>query len=194
VIPSGGVSVKEILDAGRHLLDLINDMLDLTVIESGKMEISMVDVPVDDILRQCISVIGPQSKVRRLDLIDHLSGKGYMVKADPTRLKQVLLNLLSNAVKYNREHGGITLDGEIIDRRILRIRVTDTGAGLTKQDMSKLFTPFERLDRAYKTEGTGIGLVITKYLIELMGGTVGVESTLGEGCTFWVELALSGDG
>ncbi len=187
-------SVKEILDAGRHLLDLINDMLDLTVIESGKMEISMVDVPVDDILRQCISVIGPQSKVRRLDLIDHLSGKGYMVKADPTRLKQVLLNLLSNAVKYNREHGGITLDGEIIDRRILRIRVTDTGAGLTKQDMSKLFTPFERLDRAYKTEGTGIGLVITKYLIELMGGTVGVESTLGEGCTFWVELALSGDG
>lgn len=186
-------NVKEILVAGRHLLNLINEVLDLAKIESGKMEITMEDVPVDDPLQQCITLIQSQAEARQVELIDHISGKGYTVQADFTRLKQALLNLLSNAVKYNHDHGRITLDCETIGKQVLRIRVTDTGRGLTKEDRNKLFTPFERIDAANNVEGTGIGLVITKHLLELMGGTIGVESTPGEGSTFWIELALSSD-
>jgi len=186
-------NVKEILDAGYHLLNLINEVLDLAKIESGKMEVSMEEVPVDDVLNQCISLIGPQAEARQLEIIDHVSSKGYTVQADFTRLKQVLLNLLSNAVKYNRDHGHIRLDSETIGKKRLRIRVTDTGDGLTEEDLSRLFTPFERLNAANNIQGSGIGLVISKHLIELMGGTIGVESTPGEGSTFWIELELSHD-
>lgn len=184
-------NVKEILDAGQHLLKLINDVLDLTRIESGKMEVSMENVHFDDVLQQCLALIKPQAEFRHLELIDNISGNDYAVQADFTRLKQVLLNLLSNAVKYNHENGRITLDSEIIDRQRLHISVTDTGTGLREEDIDKLFTPFERLDAVNNVEGAGIGLVITKHLVELMGGTIGVESTPGEGCTFWVELGLT---
>ncbi len=184
-------NVKEIIEAGHHLLNLINEVLDLAIIESGKLEVSMVDVQIDDVLRQCISLIQPMTASRHIILTDHVSGKGHIVQADTMRLKQVLLNLLSNAVKYNREHGSITLDSKIMDKQRIRICVTDSGEGLTEEDIARLFSPFERLDKANKVEGAGIGLVITKHLIELMGGTVGVESTPGEGCTFWVEIALA---
>lgn len=186
-------NIREILDAGYHLLNLINDVLDLAKIESGKMEVSMEGVAVDDVLRQCIALISSQAEARQLELIDHISSKGYTVQADFTRLKQVLLNMLSNAVKYNREHGRISLNSETIDKHRIRISVTDTGKGMTEDDIDKLYTPFERMGTERNIEGTGIGLVITKYLIELMGGTIGVESTLGEGSTFWVELELSHD-
>jgi len=185
-------NVKEILIAGRHLLELINDMLDMSRIESGKMEISMEEVKLDDLLQQCLVLIGPAAKERRLEIVDHISGKGHTVRADYTRLKQALLNLLSNAVKYNREQGRIILDSETMDNQRLRIRVTDTGRGLTEEERDRLFIPFERLNISSNVEGVGIGLVISRRLVELMGGTVGVESSaLGEGSTFWVELALS---
>ena len=184
-------NVKEILDAGRHLMCLINDVLDLAKIESGKLEVSMEKVHIDDLLSQCIALVSAQAEARQIELIDHISCNGYMIKADFTRLKQVLLNLLSNAVKYNHTQGSITLDCEIIDENRIRIRVTDTGDGLTEKEISKLFTSFERLNAENNVEGTGIGLVISKHLIELMGGSIGVESTPGEGSVFWVELELS---
>ncbi len=182
--------IKEILDAGNHLLNLINEVLDLTEIESGRLAISHDEVSIDEVVKQCISLMLPLAEARQLTLTDNISGKGYILKADATRLKQVMLNLLSNAVKYNSDKGTITLDSAVSDKQRLRISITDTGKGLTKEDMAKLFTSFERLDAKLNVEGTGIGLVITKNLVELMGGSIGIESTLGEGSTFWIELEL----
>ncbi|MCK4704320.1 MAG: HAMP domain-containing histidine kinase [Gammaproteobacteria bacterium] len=182
-------NVKEILDAGHHLLTLINEVLDLSKIESGKLEVSMEEVQLDELLHNCISLIATQAEARQLEIIDHISCKGYTVKADYTRLKQVLVNLLSNAVKYNREQGSITLYCDVTNDQRLCIRVTDTGNGLTSKEISKLFTSFERLSAENNVEGTGIGLVITKHLVKLMGGSIGVESVPGKGATFWVELA-----
>lgn len=185
------IIIKEILEAGHHLLNLINEVLDLAKIETGKLEISMEEVNIDDVLLQCVSLIQPLAETRQLKLTDNISGKSYKVNADFTRLKQVLLNLLSNAVKYNRENGRVLLDSKVIDGQKLRIAITDSGEGLSDKDITLLFTPFERLNTENNIEGTGIGLVITKNLLELMGGTIGVESTPGEGSTFWIELRLS---
>ena len=186
-------NVQEILVAGRHLLNLINDVLDMARIESGRIEVSMEAVHVDDVLQQSLALEQALVKARQIEIIDNISDKGYVVQADFTRLKQVLVNLLSNAVKYNGEHGRITLGGRLIDKQRLRICVTDTGKGLTEEEISKLFTSFERLDAANNVEGTGIGLVITQHLTKLMGGTIGVESLPGKGSTFWVEFALSNE-
>lgn len=186
-------NIQEILDAGEHLLHLIDEVLDLSKVESGKMEITIDAVPVDKVLQESISLIKTQAAARQVEIIDHVSDKKYSVQADSSRLKQVLLNLLSNAVKYNRVHGHITMDSEIIDKKRLRIRVTDTGQGLTEDEIAKLFTPFGRLNTENYSEGVGIGLVIAKHIIEIMGGTIGVESVPDEGATFWVELALYTD-
>ena len=183
-------NVQEILEAGRHLLDLINDVLNLSKIESGKLEVIMGSVELDELLSQCLSLIQPQAADRDLGIVNHISGNGYTVWADFTRFKQVLLNLLSNAVKYNREHGLITLTSEIIDNEYCRILVTDGGNGITKDNLEKLFVPFVQLAETSNIEGTGIGLVISKHLMGLMGGSVGVKSTPGKGSTFWVDIAL----
>lgn len=186
-------NVNEILVAGKHLLGLINDVLDLTKIESGNMDVSLEEVHFVDVFQQCVNLISSDARERNIKLIDNVSIKEYTVKADALRLKQVLINILSNAVKYNRDHGSITIDASRTDKQRLRIRVIDTGEGLTEEEIEKIFIPFERLNKVGQVDGVGIGLVITKQLLELMGGTIGVESTLGEGCTFWVELELSGD-
>lgn len=183
-------NIQEILGAGRHLLDLINDVLNLSKIESGKLEVLMGSVHLDELLSQCLSLIQPQAANRDLGIVNHVSGMGYIVWADFTRLKQVLVNLLSNAVKYNREHGLITLTSEIIDNKYCRILVTDGGNGITKDNLEKLFVPFEQLEDTANIEGTGIGLVISKHLMRMMGGSVGVKSTPGKGSTFWVDIAL----
>jgi len=186
-------NVKEILDAGYHLLNLINEVLDLAKIESGKLEICIENVAIDSVIDESISLIKNQVKEKHLQLTDHISGHGHKVQADYNRLKQVLCNLFSNAIKYNRENGYIKLESQIIDKKRIRICMENSGEGLSNQDIEKLFTPFERLNAKNNIEGTGIGLVITKHLVELMDGTMGVISTPGKGCTFWFELELSRD-
>jgi hypothetical protein len=184
-------NVQEVLHAGRHLLELINEVLDLARIESGKFTISLEAVALMPLVADCISLIRPQAENGGIDLIETVQDCDEQVRADRTRLKQVLLNLLSNAVKYNRPQGAInvtcTLQGDAV-----RIRISDTGAGLSAEQQARLFVPFERLD-ADKTaiEGTGIGLALSKRLVELMGGTIGVESAPGAGSTFWVSLPIA---
>jgi len=183
-------NVKEILDAGRHLLTLINEVLDLSRIESGKLEINMEETSLSALLKQSISLINPAAEKRNIQILTDVNPT-YVILSDPIRLKQIFVNLLSNAVKYNNDNGRITIYTEIREGARLRLYVADTGQGLSHEDISKLFTSFERLNIKNNVEGTGIGLVITKNLVEIMGGTIGVESPPGEGCKFWVEFPLS---
>lgn len=182
-------SVREILDAGQHLLHLINDVLDLAKIEAGRMDVKIETIDIDALLHECFGLIQSQVNDRKLTLVNELSKEGYLVKADSIRLKQVLLNLLSNAMKYNSEQGFIRVKTEVVADNKVRVSVSDTGEGMTREELDKLFVPFERLNANSTVEGAGIGLIITQYLLELMGGSVGVESTKGEGSTFWIELA-----
>lgn len=184
-------NVQGILDAGNHLMTLINELLNLHKIESGKMDVLNEDVILDDLLGQCISLIRPQADAHQVTVINNINGKNNVVVADVTRLKQVLLNLLSNAIKYGKDNSQVVLDSDITDNNRIKICITDTGKGLTKEEIAKLFTSFERLNATSSIEGTGLGLVISKSLIELMDGSIGIESTLGEGSTFWVEIPLS---
>jgi len=184
-------NVKEILEAGYHLLNLIDEVLDLAKVETGNLEVSIESVSMDVILQQTLTLISNNAQSRHVKLVDNISNNGYEVQADFTRLKQVMINLLSNAVKYNRKHGQITLAAENINQQRLRISIKDQGEGLTEEEITRLYTAFERLDANNNIEGTGIGLVITKHLVELMDGTIGVESALGTGSIFWIELPIT---
>ncbi|MGA8863560.1 MAG: ATP-binding protein [Gallionella sp.] len=184
-------NVREILHAGQHLLDLINEVLDLARIESGKFTVSKEPVPLQSMIADCLTLIGPMAEARGIGILEAGLNCSEFVLADRTRLKQVLLNLLSNAVKYNRPKGSISvvcmLHGES-----LQIRITDTGLGLTAEQQARLFIAFERLDADQTAiEGTGIGLALSKRLVQLMDGTIGVESTPGNGSTFWVQLPIA---
>ena len=155
------------------------------------MDVEIKDISLDDVLTQCISLIAPQAEVHQVKIINNISSKRYAVKADYTRLKQVMLNLLSNAIKYGNDNSLVILENEIIHDKYIHIRVTDIGKGLTSEEIAKLFTSFARLNTESGIEGTGLGLVITKHMIELMGGKIGIESELGKGSTFWIEIPLS---
>jgi CheY-like chemotaxis protein len=178
-----------ILKAGRHLLALINEILDLAKVESGAVTLSMEPVGIDEILAECRDMVEPLAAARGVRLL-FPDGSNRMLKADRTRLKQVLLNLLSNAVKYNREGGAVVLacaPGATPGK--IRMTVQDTGMGLSHEQLGALFQPFNRLGQeSGGEEGTGIGLVVTRRLVELMGGTIGVRSTPGIGSTFWIDL------
>ncbi len=184
--------VREIQRAGEHLLELINDVLDLARVEAGKQQISMEPVHVSTLVDECLSLIQPMARVRgiRLPEAAHVSCDCF-VAADRTRLKQVLLNLLSNAIKYNRTDGSV----EIVcaaDGVGVRISVSDTGHGLSPAQCQRLFKAFERLGaESGAIEGTGIGLALSKRLVELMHGSIGLDSAVDEGSTFWVHLAHS---
>jgi len=180
--------VNEILDAGHHLLALIDEVLDLAKMESGNLKVTLEEVQVSEVTRSCISLIKSQADYRSISIINTISRDEYdVVHADAIRLKQVLLNLISNAVKYNREGGIVTLSSKKTGNRI-RISVKDTGFGISDVDQQHIFNSFERLANARGIDGVGIGLVITKNLVEMMGGTIGVTSSPQEGSTFWVEL------
>ena len=180
--------VKHIVDAGNHLLTLINEVLNLAQIESGKLSISLEPVELREVLEECHALTRTASAQRGIRLLFPMDTP-LSVNADRTRLKQVLLNLLSNAVKYNREHGAVIVECSAGDEGRIRIAIQDTGAGLTPEQLRSLFQPFNRLGRdGTGIEGSGIGLVLTKRLVELMGGTMGVHSTPGAGSTFWIDL------
>jgi len=183
-----GAFVGHIVKAGQHLLTLINEILDLAQIEAGKLSVTIARVPLAEVLRECEAMIEPQASRRSLRLAFPRVGN-VAVLADRTRLKQVLLNLLSNAVKYNRERGAVALDCSVLGSGRIRIAVHDTGPGLRPEQIAALFEPFNRLGQeASSTQGSGIGLVITRRLVELMGGEIGVDSSAGAGSVFWVEL------
>jgi PAS domain S-box-containing protein len=185
-------SIDQILQAGWYLLRLINEILDLAMIESRKVTMSHESMSLTDVLQDCQAMIEPQAHGRGIQMSFLNLGTPYFVHADRTRVKQVLINLLSNAIKYNRAGGGVIVECSTHGTSRVRVSVKDTGVGLTTEQITQLFQPFNRLGQeSGGEEGTGIGLVVTKQLVELMGGTIGVESTIGIGSTFWVELNSS---
>jgi len=182
-------STGQILQAGWYLLDLINEILDLALIESGKMLLSQEPMLLDEVLLDCQSMIEPQAQKYGITMNFCRFGKPCYVHADRTRVKQILINLLSNAIKYNNTGGAVVVDCAVMSLERVRISVRDTGPGLPPEKLAQLFQPFNRLGQENSgEEGTGIGLVMTKRLVELMGGVIGVESVVGKGSVFWVEL------
>jgi PAS domain S-box-containing protein len=188
-------SVEEILKAGRHLLELINEILDISSIDSGQMTLSVTSVSVNELLQEALSFVGAWARDRDVQLQwTAPPDRHWHVLADGRRLKQVLLNLLSNAVKYNRSGGTVTVEcwpTQATPTPALRICVKDNGFGLSAEKIGRLFTPFDRLG-AEQTgiEGTGLGLAYSKRMVTAMGGTLGMESMIGTGSAFWVDLPL----
>lgn len=187
------VNAEHIHQAGKHLLNLINDTLDLTKIESGNMEVNLKNIVITKAVKECLLLISPLKKSHKVELnVDLTQINGLHINADYTRFKQVLLNLFSNAIKYNHSGGLVSIYFNRSNENTIRINVRDTGTGIDAEKMALLYQPFNRLGAELgSTEGTGIGLVITKNLVELMGGTMGVESTPGKGSTFWVEFNIT---
>ena len=182
-------SINQILQAGWHLLKLINEILDLSVVESGKVSLSLEPVSVSDVLSECQAMMEAQAQQRGIVMTFPRFATPSFAWADQTRLKQVVINLLSNAIKYNKAKGHVTVDYSAVSSDRIRISFQDTGAGLTSEKLAHLFQPFNRLGQeAGSVAGTGIGLVVTKQLVELMGGVMGVDSTVEKGSVFWIEL------
>ncbi len=180
--------VGNILEAGEHLLHLINEILDLARIEAGRMELTLEPVPLHALSEECLDMLHPQAEARSITLINDLGSDDCLALADPFRLKQVLVNLIGNAIKYNRDHGRVTLRARP-DGDFCQIDIIDSGIGISPEMQTRLFTPFDRLGvEAQHTDGTGIGLAITRHLIELMGGAITCQSAAGEGSTFRIIL------
>lgn len=185
-------SLDQILKAGWYLLELINEVLDLALVESGKVTLSHEPVSLAEVMSECRAMIEPQAAQRDIGMTFPRFEAPIFVTADRTRVKQVLINLLFNAIKYNRPLGTIAVACTPVPPDTVRITVTDTGAGLSAEQLARLFQPFNRLGKENGSEeGTGIGLVVTKRLVELMGGTIGVDSKPGRGSVFWFELKLT---
>jgi PAS domain S-box-containing protein len=184
-----GQSIDQILQAGWYLLELINEILDLALIESGKLSLSPEPISLAEVLSDCRGMIEPLALKSGIGLTFPRFDGTPFVKADRTRVKQVVINLLSNAIKYNRAGGTVEVICAMNATERTRISVRDTGNGLPPEKLSQLFQPFNRLGQeSGSEEGTGIGLVVSKRLVELMGGDIGAESTVGVGSVFWIEL------
>lgn len=189
--PENAESVAQIISAGKHLLGLINEVLDIAAVESGKLTLTLEPMSVRPTLEETISLMRPLATRNHVRL-ELLTGDfDYLVLCDAQRFKQVMLNLLSNAVKFNPNGGTVVVTGEKTEN-YLRVKVSDGGGGISPNMLAKLFVPFERLGAGNTTiEGAGLGLALSKHIIEAMNGRIGVESTPGQGSTFWVELPLS---
>ena len=184
--------VSHILGAGHHLLGLVNEALDLSRAESGRLAISLESVDLRNVIDDAVQMIEPLAAQRQISLTTSCAVESCWARADSQRLKQVFLNLLSNAIKYSPEGGSVTVVAGTTTGGGTRCEVTDTGPGIAPDKVHRLFAPFDRLGaEATQIEGTGLGLSIAKALVEAMGGTIGVETTPGHGSTFWVELEAS---
>ncbi|MEO6323169.1 MAG: PAS domain S-box protein [Thermoanaerobaculia bacterium] len=187
--PGQKESIDQILQSGWHLLKLINEVLDLAKIESGTLSLSLESVSLGDVMVECQRMIEGQAQKHGIQMSFPVLRIPCFVHADRTRLKQILINLLSNGIKYNREHGTVVVRQTVGAPGRIRVSIEDTGRGLPKEKVAQLFQPFNRLGQeAGGQEGTGIGLVVAKQLVELMGGVIGVESTVGTGSVFWFDL------
>ena len=185
-------NLEQILVAGRYLLELTNRILDRALIESGKVTLSQEPVSLAEVMAECQTMIAPQAARRHIRTVFPQFEIPCFVRADRTRVKQVLMNLLLNAIKYNKPGGAVSIECKLRPDNRIRICVRDTGKGLTAEQLSQLFQPFNRLGQEAGTEdGVGIGLVVSKQLAEAMGGTIGADSTVGEGSVFWIELEMT---
>lgn len=179
--------LDEMIKAGHHLLELINEVLDLSRIESGNVDLSLEPLSCNELVAECLALVKPIAQKQDISLNVAPIGS-YLVRADRTRLKQVLLNLLSNAIKYNRPQGEVSIQVSALDG-VVRMAVSDTGYGIPAARQQELFQPFSRLGaEATAIEGTGIGLTISRRLVGMMGGRIGMQSEEGQGSTFWIEL------
>ncbi len=186
-------SVTQILRGGKHLLELVNEVLDIARIESGRLSVSLEPVAVDEVIRECLDMVRHTAELRGVELVHEAAPDTLVVMADRQRLKQVILNLCSNAVKYNREDGVLAVSAGIVDSEVC-IDVTDTGPGIAPDKLDRLFTPFDRLGAELTdVEGVGLGLALSMRLVQAMQGSLEVQSELGEGSTFQVRLRAVGD-
>jgi PAS domain S-box-containing protein len=184
--------VRQIIRGGEHLLGLINEVLDIARIETGRLSVSIEPVRVDEVVNDAIDLVRPLANARSITFPTRVGGACLChVQGDRQRLKQVLLNLLGNAVKYNRDRGRVELGCQNMPNGRIRISVTDSGPGIAPDKLALVFTPFERLDAEKSAvEGTGLGLALARGLVDAMGGELGVDSVVGKGTTFWVELDM----
>ncbi len=190
--PSQKGNLDQILKAGWYLLELINEILDLALIESGRVSLSREPVSLIEVMQECQAMIEPQAQKRGIGMTFPHFDIPYFVDGDRTRIKQVLINLLFNAIKYNKPGGTVAVTCMPDSPDSIRISVLDTGLGLAPEQLAQLFQPFNRLGKETgPEEGTGIGLVVTKRLVELMGGRIGADSEVGAGSVFWIELNLT---
>lgn len=186
-------NIGEILNAGKHLLTLIDEVLDLSEVESGHMKVNLVPVEIKELIDDCISLSQPLAGRFNVKIVVKRI-QDVPVLADYTRLKQVILNLLSNATKYNRKGGTVTIHTSFIPAQNIRITVEDTGKGLSFEQKNRIFEPFDRMDHQNSAiEGSGIGLVITKKIIEMMDGKIDFTSKERQGSKFWVDIPLAED-
>jgi signal transduction histidine kinase/CheY-like chemotaxis protein len=190
--PEQHKAVSHITHGGKHLLDLINEILDISQVESGRLSMSPEAVLVGDLVQETVELLKPVAAAHSIQLTTpEVQRCAKYVFADRQRVKQVLLNVIGNGIKYNRQGGSVTVTCSESTPGRLRINITDTGPGISPAQLPLLFTPFERLGAERTTvEGTGMGLALSRRLTEAMGGTLGVESVLGEGSTFWVEQPI----
>ena len=186
-------NIQEIINAGNHLLELINDILNLSKIESGNVDISIDNYCFNNILNSALSMIMPVAERHSIQIDNKVSSlPDININVDEVRFKQALLNILSNAVKYNSKNGKVIIDISPNDKTMLNLSILDSGKGLTAEQQIKIFKPFERAGAENSDiEGTGLGLAISKELIEKMGGSIGVESEVGKGSRFWIQIPLS---
>ena len=191
--PLQAEGVAEILKAGWYLLGLIDEILDLALIESGRLACLLEPVSLAEVLNDSQALVEGQAAQRGIRLSMPLPDDSCHVIVDRTRVRQIFINILGNAIKYNRDGGTVQVRCDVVAPDCIRVSVEDSGCGLTSEQLGRIFQPFERLGQAAGVvEGTGIGLALSKRLVELMGGRIGVDSTVGQGSVFWVELLAQG--